>query len=178
MVRGPAVVVRAARLGEAAAIGQVLVDGLQDAPSAEYAPEEVPSRALDVGKELLGEVDLEADRLLLVAEAGGAMAALARVGPRDFVRSRHIADVLIVVHPAARGIGVGRALLLGVMDTARATGRLRKLVMRVADDDEALVRVVTIAGWGLERVERGALLREDGERDVHVYASWLGSLEI
>ncbi len=151
---------REARVRDAFALGTLVHEALEAAPSSEAGAHELDDDALSLGVNLLGGAGVD----VIVAEVDGFLAGLARVGRREFLRAQHIADVQLLVHPAARGQGAGRALLEHVWEAFVVGGVYGKLAARVAADDPASRVTFERAGWVLERTERGALSRGRGPR--------------
>lgn len=150
---------RVAGARDAFALGTLVREGLAQAPSAEVAPHELDDDALSLGVNVLGGAGVD----VVVAEVDGFLAGLVRVARRDFLRAQHIADIQLLVHPAARGSGAGQALLGHVWEAFVVGGVYGKLAARVADDDPGSLAIFRRAGWVLERTERGALARDSDE---------------
>ncbi|MCB9728091.1 MAG: GNAT family N-acetyltransferase [Deltaproteobacteria bacterium] len=168
MVRGSPLRVRAAGYEDGVPIGWLVLDGLDDAPSSDRGPVDVGDEPVDIGTAIV-ETALARDALLYVAEDEDGVLGAGRVGARELVRSRHVGDLAVLVHPRARRRGVGRALMEALVGGAEASRRFEKLAVRIAADDEALRRTVMGSGaWRLERLEIGALARGERRIDVEV----------
>lgn len=77
----------------------------------------------------------------LVAERGGRFAGYAYASPfRPRPAYRYGVEVSIYVEPAARGCGVGRRLLEGLVEAVRAMG-LRHLIAAVSDSDSSVASI-------------------------------------
>lgn len=157
------------------AVGCLLLESIESAPSADRGPDELPSTELDAGAEIVQPALANGD-IQFVAEVDGAIAGIAWVWPRELVRSRHIGDVYVLVHPEARGSGVGAGLVEAVSAAATAGQRLAKLCLRAAADDDALGRLMVSKGWRLERVELLGLTREEGSVDLMVWGRLLAGV--
>lgn len=158
------------------ALGTLLREGHEDAPSSDRAQRELPEDPFGAGRELVDLVPGGEERVL-VAELDEAIAGFAALIERELVRSSHVAELVLLVHPLVRGRGLGARLARAAVEAARLDPGLRKLSARVADDDEALRRSIAAAGpWERERVERGALARGEVDHDLHVHGLWLPRL--
>ncbi len=167
------IAVRPATSLDCFAVGCLLMESIESAPSADRGPDELPSAELDAGAEVV-EPALANGDVLLVAELDGALAGLVWVWPRELARARHVGDLYVLVHPDARGRGIGSALLDAAWLAAGQGGRaLEKLAVRAASDDDALGCLLAGHGWRLERVERCALARDEGVFDVMVWGRLL-----
>lgn len=162
---------RIAEEADVQALGRLLAEGLHDAPSSEYEPDELPPDPTSAGEHLLDRLHVPGSQVLLAVERG-APVGLVRVLRREFLRSRHVADMTILVHPTARLRKIGSDLL-GFAEGEAVLGGATKLAMRVAQDDEALRALLSARGWALERVEHGVLRRGGRVIDVGVWARHL-----
>lgn len=154
-------------------LGVLVLETLSVSLSAEVEPHELPSDPRVLGEDLLVGAMETPGAVLLVAEIDGGLAAMARITPRDLRHACHVADVQLLVHPEVRRRGLATQLLEAVH---REAGRedLRKLTLRIADDDPALRGAVARAGWSQERREALALRRSEVFRDVEVWSLLLG----
>ena len=97
---------------------------------------------------------------VLVAEADGAVvgwASLNRYNPR--AAYDHVADFSVYVERGRRGQGVGRQLLDGLIERARAIGFHKMVLAAMADNDAGLA---LYAGAGFMRV---GVFHEQGQLD-------------
>jgi phosphinothricin acetyltransferase len=97
---------------------------------------------------------------VLVAEAGGAVigwASLNRYNPRAVYD--HVADFSVYVERARRGQGVGRQLLDGLIERARAIGFHKMVLAAMAGNDAGLA---LYARAGFTRV---GVFHEQGQLD-------------
>jgi len=163
---------RQAEEADTVALGVLVLEALPDSPSADVEVLEFPSDPQVLGEDLLMGAMETQGALLMVAEVDGGLAALARTTPRDLVHARHVADVQILVHPEARGEGLATRLLEAIGREARQGG-LRKLALRITDEDRALMGAAARAGWSLERREQFALRRGERLHHVEVWARHL-----
>ncbi|MEZ4268599.1 MAG: GNAT family N-acetyltransferase [Myxococcota bacterium] len=155
-------------------IGWLILDGLDDAPSGDRGLADVGDEPVDVGSGIV-EAAIGNGAWLWVADEHEGIAGGVRVTGRELQRSRHVGDLVVLVHPTARRRGVGTALVKAIVEAARNSSRFSKLSARVAADDEALRRTLMASGpWELERVEIGALARGAARVDVHVFGLQVG----
>lgn len=163
------IAVRQVRFDDSVALGTLVLEAVYEAPSSGHGPEDLAEDALIVGGDL-AEACREGRELVLVAELGGSLAGVARVRQRPLVRSRHVADLEVLVHPAARRCGVGTALIREAIGQADRRPDVRKMSTRVAEDDEGLRAALARTGrWRRERVETLALFRDGA---LHHWEVW------
>ncbi len=148
-------------------MGQLIVGACAQAPSATYEPDELGDPEL-LGMDIL-RISEEFDQVLLLGELHGALVAMTRVIPREFAYAAHVATVGIVVWPAWRGRGIGRAMLEETARRAFAKPDIERLEVRIAHDDWALRGLAEATGWVMERRERGALRRDGRALDLLIY---------
>ncbi len=164
--------VRAVRESDAFALGLLVTEALQQAPSAELDAAEVAATPHDLGRELVTAA-VAAGAWLLAGELQYERVGAARLTPREFMRSHHVADLLLLVHPRARRLGCASTLLDEITTLAREQEGLTKLSARVSGHDVALRSLLMNRGWERERLERGALWSDRGLTDVEVMALYL-----
>jgi GNAT superfamily N-acetyltransferase len=154
-------------------IGMLVRGALNDAPSAPIDPDELGNDLEQIGRDFVSAVSFGNETLLL-GEIGRHAAGIARLVPREFARGAHIATLQLLVSPALRGRGVGRALREAALSEAFSARGFERVEMAVAGHDLALERLVGVDGgcsWTLERVERRAL-RVDGRwRDFAIWVT-------
>lgn len=80
---------------------------------------------------------------------------------------RHVGLLGLGVHPDAQGIGVGRALMVRLLEWARAHrdadgGRVLRVELYVRADNPRAIALYRSVGFELEGTRRGFLRREDG----------------
>jgi putative acetyltransferase len=106
--------------------------------------------------------------LPLVAEMEGR----GLVGEGSIVRFklrmvRHVGKLGLGVHPAAQGLGVGRALMEQLLAWARAHrdedgGRVERVELYVRADNARAIALYRSMGFALEGTRRGFVRRDDG----------------
>lgn len=99
--------------------------------------------------------------ITLVAEVAGTVAGLLGVARGDRRVVWHVAELGITVGAAYRGIGVGRALMLGCEDWARAGG-VERLELGVYEHNEHARRLYDSMGYNVEGVERANVKFPEG----------------
>jgi phosphinothricin acetyltransferase len=155
------VTIRPAVALDAEAVAAIYNQGIEERSSTFETP---PRGAADIRAWLAGGERLP----LLVADDEGRVLGWARVlAYSDRAAYAGVGEVSVYVDAAARGRGLGRALLNGLEDTARELGYW-KLVGKLFTDNTASAGLVKSCGWR----EVGLHLRHgrvDGEwRDVLV----------
>jgi GNAT superfamily N-acetyltransferase len=178
MVRGETLTVRPADYEDGVPIGWLILDGLDDAPSGDRGLVDVGDEPVDIGSGIV-ESAISNGAWLWVADERDGIAGGVRLTGRELTRSRHVGDLVVLVHPTARRRGVGTAMVKAIVEAARQSARFAKLSARVAADDEALRRTLMASGpWALERVEIGALARGAMRVDVQVFGLLVGTVHI
>lgn len=151
--------IREPTFDDALPLGMLVHSALAEAPSAPVDADELGADLEQVGRDFVSALSFGNESLLL-AEIGRHGAGIMRLVPREFARGAHIATMQLLVSPALRGRGVGRALRDAGLAEAFVTRRFERVEMAVASHDLALERLVASDGghsWSLERVERRAL---------------------
>lgn len=151
-------------------LGDLALSALTCAPSSPQEIDEVPDSPLILGEELAlrsGE-----DLMPIVAEISGEIAGFAAFERRSMARSQHVVEVRLLVHPEARGGGIGSRLLDEVTHKFKGHPNVHKLVMIIAADDEPLLRIVgNTQGWVREQRCEGAWARGPKRIDVESWAN-------
>lgn len=84
---------------------------------------------------------------VLVEEEGGVVRGYASYGPfRNFPGYRATVEHSVYIHPEARGAGLGRALMVALIDHARAAG-LHVLVGGIEAQNRASIRLHESLGF-------------------------------
>ena len=164
------ITVRQSALTDIVPIGELALASLTQAPSSAFEIDEVPGSPLILGEELAARSD---ERLRpIVAELGGALAGFVAFERRSMARSHHVIEVRLLIHPDARGRGIGRQLLVEAVDQLRSNPSVQKLVMIVASDDRALLGLLDqCADWTREQRCRAAWARGAERVDVESWAN-------
>lgn len=105
-------------------------------------------------------INLEAARLVATDDQGGIVGYAAVLSGSGL--SRHVGEVLLIVSPASRGTGVGRALARAAMVCGFADLGLSKLTVDVVADQEGPVHMFTKLGFTVEALLRDHLRDEAG----------------
>lgn len=107
-------------------------------------------------------------------EEGRALLGLAGLTAEAGRKRRHIGHLWgLYVSPAARGRGVGRALVAAVLDEARARG-LGQVQLGVATGNAPALALYRAMGFAVFGTERDALRVADLALDEHLMALHLG----
>ena len=148
------------------AIGLLIAESAMSALSSPHDEREMIQEGLHLAHMHVGS-RVEVGDIALKVERGDQLAAFGVIRPRVLVRSSHVGEAQLLVHPHARRHGIGLLLIEHLTLAACSTSALRKLSMRVNEEDSALISLLRAqTGWARERVELGALTI--GDRDVAV----------
>ncbi len=93
--------------------------------------------------------------VFLVAEVDGRVAGILYLARGQWPKNEHVAELSMSCLPAARGVGLGTALLEAAVQWARSVG-VRKLSLEVFSSNEPAVRLYRKLGF----LEEGRLRRE------------------
>jgi RimJ/RimL family protein N-acetyltransferase len=167
LVVGPAVP------GDAAAIlalhKRVLAEGDWFITEADELRETVDTKVA-----LVREATRSDAAVFLVARRRSQLVGWAHVAPGERRRTAHVGRLAVMVAPAHRGRGVGKALLAAVVRWAEASPVVHKLSLQVFAHNTVALRLYASMGF----VEEGRRLREyrfpDGSwRDDLLMARWV-----
>jgi len=121
------------------------------------------------------ELEGSENSVFLVARLDGAIVGALMAQGGHLRRSRHVARLEIFVEQAARGVGVGRALMDAVVQWAQDNPEVRKLSLNVFADNPRAIGLYESFGFAVEgRRVREYLLSDGTWRDDLVMALWLG----
>lgn len=138
----------------------VAVEVDPDAP----APDESAVRARLSGNETF-------DKWLLVAMAGEVAVGMALLRLFNIEGNRDVVELVLDVHPDHRRTGVGRRLLVAVLDECERAGRPKLLVDAVDSD-------ATAGFWGALGADYGLIERRSrmwvSETDHELMSRWVG----
>ena len=101
----------------------------------------------------------------LVAELDGSVVGQVTCERSSRTVTMHSADLGITVRSDARGIGVGRALMLALEEWAREFG-VDRITLGVFEGNDPAIGLYRSLGYVEEGVERGAVRFPDGDVDV------------
>lgn len=87
-------------------------------------------------------------------------------------RTRHVARIELMVDPAHRRCGVGRALLQTAQGRARSSGVLRKLSLAVLSDNAPAIALYRALGFVEEGRRIGEYLEPTGEMRDDLLMAW------
>jgi L-amino acid N-acyltransferase YncA len=100
----------------------------------------------------------------LLAERDGALLGCATIEPERDAWSQHVAELRVLVAPASRGAGIGRALTREAFAAALSAG-LEKLTVRMTPDQTAAIRSFEALGFTPEAMLRDHV--KDGAGKKH-----------
>jgi len=112
-------------------------------------------------REFIREHDRQPHSIILCAERAGQLLALCGAKQVPFRRYAHQAEIGITVFKANWGIGLGRHMMEFLVAWSRSEG-LRKLTLRVFDDNDRAIRLYRTLGFVEEGRVREDMLRTDG----------------
>jgi ribosomal protein S18 acetylase RimI-like enzyme len=136
------------------------------------APHEIHDEAL-----LRAVVDLnQRDRgCFLVAEEGGELVGHGFLEPLGLASVAHVVRLTLVAHPGHQGRGVGRAVLQGLLDWARADVRVEKVELQVRSSNARAIALYRSLGFVEEGRKTRRIRLGPGEYLDDVYlAVWVG----
>ncbi len=157
-------------MADARPLGRVIRSALEDAPSSPFEADELESDPALLGEDLvLGALD--GSELLFCVEGPRAeLAGCLRVVPREFLRAGHIGVVQLLLRPASRRRGLGRAALAALMGHRAVTSCVARLEVQVSRFDVAHMALMAAlgpeAGWRIERVEHAGVRRDGAFCDI------------
>lgn len=115
----------------------------------------------DREREFIREHERHPHSIVLCAERDSNFLALCGARQPPFRRYAHQAEIGITVFKAYWGIGLGRAMMRFLIDWSRLDG-LRKLTLRVFDDNVRAINLYRSLGFCEEGRLRQDVLRADG----------------
>jgi len=93
------------------------------------------------------ELHRASNSVFLVARRGGRLLGFLTVQGGVLRRMRHSGKLEIMVHPSARGQGIGRALMAACIDWAVGNPEIRKLGLNVFADNERAIALYRRFGF-------------------------------
>jgi phosphinothricin acetyltransferase len=158
--------VRAARAADAEAMAAVFAEGIADRVATLQT---TPSDATEMA------ALAESGTPVVVAEREGAVVGWAKVSAYDPVHDYYstVGEVTLYVARAARGGGIGRALLRE-LELAAAAARFHKLVGKIFTSNEASSALFRACGWSEVGVHRRHGRLDGHWKDVLVVEKLLG----
>ena len=158
-------VVRSARPNEAGALFDhyLMIRAREPEVNVEEADEW--QATTDSVRRLIEGLDRAPNGFLLVADAGGIVAALSVEGGR-FRKTRHVGEVGVSVAREWRRRGVARRLLETAIDAARASPELSRFSLRVFASNLPAIRLYESLGFEVEGRRPGHLRMRGREDDL------------
>jgi L-amino acid N-acyltransferase YncA len=160
------VVVRPARVEDAAALARIFNQGIEERVATFETREQSPDRFVSL---------IEVGALVLAAEQEGRMVGFGWVGPYSDPADYYsgVGEATLYVERDARRAGVGGTLLAALADAARSHG-YHKLVGKLFTTNEASAAMLRAAGWRDVGVHRRHGRLEGEWKDVLVVEKLLG----
>ncbi len=153
----PRLTIRTARVADAPALAQAersiaATPGLLVSRPDELTDERFAAK--------IAALDVADNGRYLVAEVAGELVGHGLLDPLPLAAVRHVVHLTLAVHPGWQGQGVGRALLEGLIEWARAAPAVEKIELNVRESNataQALYRKVgfTEVGRWQRRVKLG-----------------------
>lgn len=122
----------------------------------------------DREREFIREHQRQAHSIIICAERGGELLALCGARQTPFRRFAHQAEVGITVFKKYWGIGLGRHMMEYIIAWSQ-TGGLRKLMLRVFEDNTRAINLYLSLGFVAEGRLREDVLRADGSYSDTVF---------
>ncbi|ASL42813.1 Putative phosphinothricin acetyltransferase YwnH [Burkholderia sp. AD24] len=116
----------------------------------------VPFETLAQTRESIGKI--EPTTIAMVATVGDTLVGMAQLSPMKGRRA-HAGSFSISVHDAWHGRGIGRRLMVELLDLADNWLGLRRLELNVFADNRAALALYHKFGFEIEVRQRGAVLR-------------------
>jgi L-amino acid N-acyltransferase YncA len=158
--------IRAAVAADAPAIAEIFNQGIADRVATFETREQTPEGVAAL---------LEARRVALVAELGGAVAGFAWVGSYDDAHDYYagVGEATLYVERGARRGGVGAALMRALPGAAAEAG-FHKLVGKVFTSNEPSLAMLRAVGWREVGVHRRHGRLDGAWKDVIVVELLIG----
>jgi L-amino acid N-acyltransferase YncA len=140
---GPRLLIRPARVDDAAALREIYNEAIQD----DLATFETEPRSLEEQRRLIAGAEADLRHPILVAELRGWVLGWITIQPYDLrLQLQDIGEVLVFVRRSFRSYGVGRQLMKAVQTDAPGLG-YRKYVGRVLGDHHGSIGLCKACGW-------------------------------
>lgn len=139
-------------------------------PTAFAATLQLPYPSLAAWEKQLRELPRHVVQLVAEDAEGGHVVGAAGFEVFQNPRRRHVANLGMAVAPAFRGQGVGKALLLAVIDTAERWHGVRRLELEVYTDNTAAISLYEHHGFVREGTAKDYALRDGAYVDVLLMA--------
>ena len=159
---GPGVVIRAVRIDDAGAIHE-----MRQQPSILAYTAALPSDRIEKTRSRIEGFD--SNDHVLVAEVEGRVVGLAGLHVLRG-KQRHVADLGMMVHDAFQGRGIGRQLLMAVLDVADSHLGLIRVELEVLSDNARAVKLYESCGFAHEGRKRKAFRHRGCYEDLLVMA--------
>lgn len=102
------------------------------------------------------------DALALVAECEGQIIGLLFFMPNTKRKNRHTGEFGVNVHPQFRAVGVGRQLIVSLLQWARENSRIEKVYLHVFASNQPAIRLYQSLGFVEEGRHIKAIKQPDG----------------
>jgi RimJ/RimL family protein N-acetyltransferase len=104
----------------------------------------------DKQRELLEHYASSDTHLFLIAEVEGEIAGMLNFQPGGRIRNAHTGEFGMSVRKKYWGLSIGRRMVECLLHWARQTGKIRKINLRVREDNERAIRLYRSAGFQIE----------------------------
>lgn len=145
------------------------IHGLMHMPNVLWGTSLLPSTPLEVWRQTIKQWMQDRSMHVFVAELQGKAIGMVSVHVGEG-RQKHVGDLTMAVHDAYQGQGIGKMLLLTVIDLADNWLNLLRLEMDVYVDNERALRLYKNFDFEIEGRRRGASFRNGTYIDSYIMA--------
>lgn len=159
---GRVAVIRAAQMDDAAEMIRFLTDVSGETDFLLATPEEWQGMTVEAEQAFLSSTLASENELMLTAWVDGTLAGVANISFFQRKKLRHRASVAISSRRAYWGLGLGKALLGALVDTAKARPEVRQVELEFIEGNTRARALYERLGFRVVGVRPDAYARMDG----------------